>query len=125
MGIKIPAHWPGQINQSISLRSCKAGNQPIGENVLSGVSLDIREAEAHSSGTQYGVTASSAEAAKAAEGAARGAENGGDARLTAIRAGQAAAVKGKGPSRRVLPHRTADTTAPTRSAPPQLMTYGV
>jgi filamentous hemagglutinin len=100
-----------------------------GENVLFDVSLDTRDGEAHSSSSQYGVTASAGgwavDAAKAAEGAARGAENGGDARLMAIRAGQAAVAKGKGPLRRPHHHRTAGTTAPTRSAPPQLMTYGV
>jgi filamentous hemagglutinin len=71
-----------------------------GENVLFDVSLDTRDGEAHSSSSQYGVTASAGgwavDAAKAAETAARSAENGDDARLTAIRAGQTAVSAAQG-----------------------------
>jgi filamentous hemagglutinin len=71
-----------------------------GENVLMGVSRDTRDGENHSSSAQYGVTASAGgwavEAAKAAETAARSAENGDDPRLTAIRTGQSAATAAQG-----------------------------
>lgn len=65
-----------------------------GENVLMDVSRDTREGESKSRQSQYGVTASvggwAVDAAKAAETAARSAENGDDPRLTAIRTGQSA-----------------------------------
>jgi filamentous hemagglutinin len=65
-----------------------------------GVSRDTRDGENHSSSAQYGVTASAGgwavEAAKAAETAARSAENGDDPRLTAIRTGQSAATAAQG-----------------------------
>ncbi|MET5959611.1 hemagglutinin repeat-containing protein [Citrobacter amalonaticus] len=71
-----------------------------GENVLFDVSRDTRDGEAHSSSSQYGVTASAGgwavDAAKAAETAARSAENGDDARLTAIKAGQAGTTAAQG-----------------------------
>ncbi|HII3190796.1 TPA: hemagglutinin repeat-containing protein, partial [Enterobacter asburiae] len=71
-----------------------------GENVLMGVSRDTRDGENHSSSAQYGLTASAGgwavEAAKAAETAARSAENGDDPRLTAIRTGQSAATAAQG-----------------------------
>ncbi|MGP6137358.1 hemagglutinin repeat-containing protein [Enterobacter chuandaensis] len=71
-----------------------------GENVLMGVSRDTRDGENHSSSAQYGVTASAGgwavDAAKAAETAARSAENGDDPRLTAIRTGQSAATAAQG-----------------------------
>ncbi|MGM8792387.1 hemagglutinin repeat-containing protein [Enterobacter chuandaensis] len=71
-----------------------------GENVLMGVSRDTRDGENHSSSAQYGVTASAGgwavDAAKAAETAARSAENGDDPRLTAIRTGQSAATVAQG-----------------------------
>ncbi|WP_110915626.1 hemagglutinin repeat-containing protein [Enterobacter roggenkampii] len=71
-----------------------------GENILMGVSRDTRDGENHSSSAQYGVTASAGgwavEAAKAAETAARSAENGDDPRLTAIRTGQSAATAAQG-----------------------------
>lgn len=71
-----------------------------GENVLFDVSRDTRDGEAHSSSSQYGVTASAGgwavDAVKAAETAARSAENGDDARLTAIRTGQAATTAVQG-----------------------------
>ncbi|KFB98694.1 putative heme utilization/adhesion exoprotein [Trabulsiella guamensis ATCC 49490] len=71
-----------------------------GENVLFDVSRDIRDGEAHSSSSQYGVTAAAGgwavDAAKAAETAARSAENGDDARLTAIRTGQAGTTAAQG-----------------------------
>lgn len=71
-----------------------------GENVLFDVSRDTREGETHSSSSQYGVTASAGgwavEAAKAAETAARSAEDGDDARLTAIKTGQAGTTAAQG-----------------------------
>ncbi|HFK4479189.1 TPA: hemagglutinin repeat-containing protein [Citrobacter sedlakii] len=71
-----------------------------GENVLFDVSRDTRDGEAHSNSSQYGVTASAGgwavDAAKAAETAARSAENGDDARLTAIKAGQAGTTAAQG-----------------------------
>lgn len=71
-----------------------------GENVLFDVSRNTRDGEAHSSSSQYGVTASAGgwavDAAKAAETAARSAENGDDARLTAIKAGQAGTTAAQG-----------------------------
>ncbi|MDM2736342.1 hemagglutinin repeat-containing protein [Citrobacter sp. Ct235] len=71
-----------------------------GKNVLFDVSRDTRDGEAHSSSSQYGVTASAGgwavDAAKAAETAARSAENGDDARLTAIKAGQAGTTAAQG-----------------------------
>lgn len=71
-----------------------------GENVLFDVSRDTRDGEAHSSSSQYGVTASAGgwavDAAKATETAARSAENGDDARLTAIKAGQAGTTAAQG-----------------------------
>ncbi|HFQ8226987.1 TPA: hemagglutinin repeat-containing protein [Citrobacter freundii] len=71
-----------------------------GENVLFDVGRDTRDGEAHSSSSQYGVTASAGgwavDAAKAAETAARSAENGDDARLTAIKAGQAGTTAAQG-----------------------------
>ncbi|HCC6167112.1 TPA: hemagglutinin repeat-containing protein [Citrobacter amalonaticus] len=77
--------------KSVSLR---------GENVLFDVSRNTRDGEAHSSSSQYGVTASAGgwavDAAKAAETAARSAENGDDARLTAIKAGQAGTTAAQG-----------------------------
>ncbi|WP_445335768.1 hemagglutinin repeat-containing protein [Citrobacter koseri] len=71
-----------------------------GENVLMDVSRDTRDGEAHSNSSQYGVTASAGgwavDAAKAAETAARSAENGDDARLTAIKTGQAGTTAAQG-----------------------------
>ena len=71
-----------------------------GENVLLDVSRDSREGHSARNQSQYGVTASAGgwatEAAKAAEGAARSAENGDDARLAAIRAGQAGTSAAQG-----------------------------
>lgn len=71
-----------------------------GENVLMDVSRDTRDGEAHSNSSQYGVTASAGgwavDAAKAAETAARNAENGDDARLTAIKTGQAGTTAAQG-----------------------------
>ncbi|KFB99277.1 putative heme utilization/adhesion exoprotein [Trabulsiella guamensis ATCC 49490] len=71
-----------------------------GENVLFDVSRDTRDGEAHSSSSQYGVTAAAGgwaiDAAKAAETAARSAENGDDARLTAIKTGQAGTTAAQG-----------------------------
>ncbi|MBC6573148.1 hemagglutinin repeat-containing protein [Escherichia coli] len=71
-----------------------------GENVLFDVSRDTRDGEAHSSNSRYGVTASAGgravDAAKAAETAARSTENGDDARLVAVRTGQAGVAVAQG-----------------------------
>ena len=87
---------------SLSGTDLRAGSSVnlSGENVLFDVSRNTHDGKSHSSSTQYGVTASAGgwavEAAKAAETAARSAENGDDARLAAIRTGQAGATAAQG-----------------------------